>query len=70
MALDEAHERGRVEAAEDDVAAADHREEMRGAPAVHVEERDDVEDDVVLGEREADLRREAVGEALGAGGQL
>ena len=38
------------------MAPADHRQEVRRAPAVDVEERDDVEDDVVLGEAEGDLR--------------
>ena len=59
MPLDEGHQRARVEPAEHHVAAADHGQEVRRAPAVDVEQRDDVEDDVVLGEAEADLRREA-----------
>ncbi len=54
--LDRLHERGRLELAEHDVAAADHGHEVGHAPAVHVKERDHVEHDVVLAPAEGDLR--------------
>ena len=67
MALDEGHQVARVELAEDHVATADHRQEVRRPPAVDVEERHDVEDDVVLGEPQADLGGKAVQVELAMG---
>jgi hypothetical protein len=48
VALDGLDQRQRLELAEHDVLAADHRQEVGRAPAVDVEERDHVQDDVVL----------------------
>ena len=60
MLLDRGHEGGRLEPAEHHVPAADHRQEMRRSPAVDVEQRNDVEDDVVLREAEPNLRIEGM----------
>ena len=67
VALDELHERHRVEAPEHHVAAADHGQEMGDAPAVDVEERDHVEDHVLLAEPERDLRVDGVEVELAVG---
>ena len=67
VALDEGHQGARVELAQDHVATADHRQEVRRPPAVDMEQRDDVEDDVVLGEAEADLGGKAVQVQLAMG---
>ncbi len=73
--LDSRHQRPRFEPPQHDVGAADHRQEVRRSPAVDVEERDHVQNDVVLIEVDADLsvdrvqvelsmrHRDALGEA-------
>ena len=60
VALDEIEQGARLEAAEHDVLAADHGQEVGRAPAVDVEQRDHVQDDIVLGEAQPELRVQAV----------
>ena len=60
VALDRLHERHGVELAQHDVLAADHGQEVGRAPTVDVEERDNVQGNVVLGELQPDLRVQAV----------
>ena len=67
MALDLLHQGARIELAEHDVTAADHRQEMGRAPAVHVEQGHHVEDDIGFGEAEPELGDQAVKVELAMG---